>query len=225
MSYAQEIRNQCDQDLDKMPSIKEVGVYKVPIVHATQDNLQGYGRIVHDFDNEEVEIVTWPQRGFRPVVPGTGRGGGIVEDLFVMQREGGQMYAVNHAVKSRYLTGWFGDPANMTKTSEPQRTKSVLTHEANYHPDGGQVFFSQDGKPFVALLAKPGDNVRPEDFVAFYFDGSYGVQIGPNVWHQPVFPCGDTGLFRNKQGAVHACVSVDFVEEFKQYLEVPLVIE
>lgn len=29
----------------------------------------------------------------------------------------------------------------------------VYTHEANYHPDGGHVFFPADGKPFVALVS------------------------------------------------------------------------
>ncbi|MEC9466099.1 MAG: ureidoglycolate lyase, partial [Myxococcota bacterium] len=94
--------------------------------------------------------------------------------------------------------------------------------EANYHPDGGQIFFHRDGEPFVALLAKPGDDIRPEDFVAFYFDGSFGVQIFPNVWHQPLFPRDDGMVFNNKQGRVHACVSVDFIGEFQTYLAVPL---
>lgn len=58
--------------------------------------------------------------------------------------------------------------------------------------------------------------------MAFYFDGSFWVQIEPNVWHQPMFPVGESALFRNKQGAVHACIGVDFVEEFGVYLEIPL---
>ena len=29
----------------------------------------------------------------------------------------------------------------------------------------------------MAVLALPGDDVKPEDFVAFYLDGSCGIQI------------------------------------------------
>ena len=36
-------------------------------------------------------------------------------------------------------------------------------------------------------LAKPGDDVKPEDFVCFRFDGAKGLYIHPNVWHEGVF--------------------------------------
>ena len=78
------------------------------------------------------------------------------------------------------------------------------------------------GAAFVALLAKPGDDVKPEDFVAFHFDGRHGVHIDPGVWHQPVFPVGERATFDDRQGKVHACVAVDFVSEFKTYVAVPL---
>ena len=55
----------------------------------------------------------------------------------------------------------------------------MLCRGLNYHPDGGQVFFPVERVPFVMLLALPGDDVRLEDFVAFYFDGSIGLQIKP----------------------------------------------
>ena len=40
-----------------------------------------------------------------------------------------------------------------------------------------KVFYPTNGDSFVALLALPGDDVTPRDFVAFYFDGSCGLQI------------------------------------------------
>ena len=37
--------------------------FPVPIVRATEETLKGYGRIVRDFDKEEVEITPWPVKG------------------------------------------------------------------------------------------------------------------------------------------------------------------
>jgi len=61
---------------------------------------------------------------------------------------------------------------------------SVLLWHVNYHPDGGQLFWPLDGKPFVVPVALPGDDVKPEDFVAFRSDGSFGIYIHPNIWHE-----------------------------------------
>lgn len=215
------IDNQTAQDLSAMPSSATLGVRDVPLREATAEALCGYGRIVGPNEPWCVDIVPWPSTG-RPVVPGTGVGGGTVTGSFDMVRQGGVLYAVNHAVRRRYITGWYGDPAAMNDETPPEDTTTILTHEANYHPDGGQIFFPRDGKSFVALLAKPRDDIAPDDFVAFHFDGSCGFHIDPGVWHQPLFPTGDVMTFDDEQGAVHACVGVDFVAEFGCYLRVPL---
>jgi ureidoglycolate lyase/seryl-tRNA synthetase len=211
-------------DLNAMPSLArgEVRAHRVPLLAATDQTLRGYGRTVAEFAAAAVTIVTWPQPGWRPIVAGTGNEGGIVEDSFVMERRGEVQHAVNRAVGRSYVTGWFADPAVASEAREPADLSRIYTHEANYHPDGGQVFSPRDGSPFVALLAKPGDDVRPEDFAAFYCNGAFGIHIDPGVWHQPVFPLGQTARFDDKQGRVHACVAVDFVSEFGCYLEVPL---
>ncbi len=207
-----------------MPSIArgEVRAHRVPLVAATGETLRGCGRIVSDFARDGIAIVTWPQPGWRPVVPGTGNEGGTVEDSFVMERRGEIQHAVNRAVGRSYITGWFADPATASHDRHPTDTRRIYTHEANYHPDGGQIFSPRDAAAFVALLAKPGDDVTPGDFVAFYCDGSFGIHIDPGVWHQPVFPLGPAATFDDKQGRVHACIAVDFVSEFGCYLEVPL---
>ena len=103
----------------------------------------------------------------------------------------------------------------------PNRER-VYLHHANYHPDGGQLFFPLDRAPFVAPLAAPGDDARPEDFVTFWFDGSQGLYIHPGVWHEAVFPVSDRQRFYDKQGKVHARVSIDFPKEFRCYLAAPL---
>jgi ureidoglycolate lyase/seryl-tRNA synthetase len=207
-----------------MPSLArgEARCHRVPGITATHETLRGYGHIVSDFTRDHVTIVTWPQPGWRAVVAGTGNEGGIVEDSFVMERRGEVQHAVNGALGRSYITGWFADPATASSNREPADTSRIYTHEANYHPDGGQIFCPRDRAAYVALLAKPGDDVQPEDFVAFYCDGSFGIHIDPDVWHQPVFPLAPGALFDDKQGRVHACIAVDFVTEFGCYLEVPL---
>ena len=221
------ISNFAGIDLAAPPSIKSdgIGVHRVPLVVATAQSLQGYGHPVQDFATGCVTIVTWPQPGWRPVVPGTGNEGGTVEDVFEMVRRGDILHAVNHAVGRSYITGWFGDPATASETETSTGSRSILTHEANYHPDGGQIFSPRDGAAFVALLAKPGDDLTPGDFVAFYCDGSFGLHIDPGVWHQPVFPINDRARFDNRQGRVHCCIAVDFITEFGCYLEVPLALD
>ena len=87
----------------------------------------------------------------------------------------------------------------------------VVTREANYHPDGGQIVCPTDQSPFVALLALPKDDVTPGDFVAFYCDGSFGIHINANVWHQPVYPINNEAAFWGKQVrpcSVCVCVCV-----------------
>lgn len=218
------LSNFAEIDLAAPPSLAsgKVGVHKVPIVVGDSLTLAGFGHKVSDFVAGDVTIVTWPQPGWRPVVPGTGNEGGVVEDVFEMVRSGEVQHAVNHAVGRSYITGWYTDPASASEVKVPTNTTRIFTHEANYHPDGGQIFFPRDGAAFVALLAKPGDDIRPDDFVAFYCDGTFGLHIDPGVWHQPVFPLADRATFDNKQGRVHCCIAVDFVSEFGCYLEVPL---
>jgi ureidoglycolate lyase len=210
-----------------MPSLAQqsMRVHRVALIEATELSLRGYGHTVAKFARAAVTIVTWPQPDWRPIVSGTGNEGGTVEDRFTMQRRGEVQHAQNRAVGRSYITGWFADPATASESSQPGDVSRIYTHEANYHPDGGQIFFPRDGAPFVALLAKPGDNVRPEDFVAFRCDGSFGIHIDPGVWHQPVFPVAPGAEFDNRQGRVHACVAVNFVAEFGCYLEVPLAFE
>jgi len=96
--------------------------------------------------------------------------------------------------------------------------RMMLWH-ANYHPDGGQLFFPIDRQPFYAPLALPGDDVRPERFVCFRFDGRHGLYIHPDIWHEGVFGLAGTQRFFDRQGAVHARVSVDFAREFGCLLE------
>ena len=80
-------------------------------------------------------------------------------------------------------------------------------------------FFWNDNKPFISPLALPGDDIQLNNFKAFYFQGSQGLYIHPNIWHEGVFPTKGRATFKGKQGKVHARVSVDFSKEFNGYLK------
>ena len=253
--------NQSGLDLASPPSTRAgaARVFDVPLVRATAENLRGFGRPVRDFAAERLDIVPWPLAaagGWRRLVPGTGDEGGFVEDVFrnELDASGKVQLSVNVGLKRRYVIGWFGeDPAEAARASASASAEaagdaaaadgaaagaavdrsSILTHEANYHPDGGQIIASRDGAPIVLLLAPKGDDVQPGSFRAFLvdpaFDGTVGVHIDPGTWHQPAFPVhegagarGASPTLDNRQGKVHGCVACDFVREFGGYLRVPL---
>ncbi|EDQ88746.1 uncharacterized protein MONBRDRAFT_37346 [Monosiga brevicollis MX1] len=200
------------------PAIKG---YRVPLVRGTEANLQGYATMFpaskEDFDAAKVDIAQWPQLpGRRPICESSGRAGGVREGLFTFAWHDRELLAINEAVGGNYTTGVIP-----TCLSATPRTECV-TREANYHPDGGQIVCPRDGQAYVALLALPKDNVRPEDFVAFYCDGTFGIHINTDVWHQPVYPIGEEAVFYGKQGAVHACAAYDSVDEHDTWLRVPL---
>lgn len=198
--------------------------HEVPLQLATPDSLKGYGELVDDFKDFPIEIVTWPARGTRPVDPGTGNEAGTTSGRFEFWWEGDFLLGKNHAVNDQYLIGWSKNPVDAHREpSSGAVPPQVLLWHANYHPDGGQLFFPLDGEAFVAPLALAGDEVKPDDFVAFYVDGGRGLYIHPNVWHEAVVPLAPRGDFFDEQGRVHARVSCNFAEEFGVFLSIPLV--
>ena len=193
----------------------------IPVVDATAETLDGYGVLVSNPDEIDIEIVRWPAQGWRPVDEDSGDEGGTTAGVFISEWKGDILYGRNEAVGGHYILGYGKDPTEASENHTSNPEKLLLWH-ANYHPDGGQLFFPQVDKPFLVPLAKPGDDVCPEDFVCFRFDGSAGLYIHPNVWHDGVFAVNGEHRFLDRQGAVHARVSVDFPREFDCLLEVDL---
>ncbi len=191
------------------------------VIDATAANLEGYGMLVDDPANCRIEIVRWPAQGSRPVDLDTGDQGGTTEGTFISEWQGDILFGRNDAVGGHYILAYGEAPekADRDHRRDPQR---ILLWHANYHPDGGQLFFPLDRKPYLVPLALPGDDIKPENFVCFRFDGSQGLYIHPNIWHEGVFATGGTQRFFDRQGAVHARVSVDFAREFGCLLEAPI---
>lgn len=206
-------------DVAEKPSLP---LHQVPLFEATAESLKGYGYLVDDFEGFEIEITRWPAQGWRPVDEGTGDEGGWVEGIFRCDWRGDVLYGENEAVRGNYVLGWSADPQKVQTTRATAPRDKVLLWHMNYHPDGGQLFFPLDRKPFVVPLALPGDDLMPEKVVAFWCDGSRGLYIHANIWHEGVFPVEDEQRFLDRQGRVHARVSADIGAEFGVYLSVPL---
>lgn len=201
----------------------DLPIHDVPLIVATPESVQGYGRLVDEPDQCDIEIAQWPAQGWRPVDQGTGDEAGWVEGIFHGRWQGDILYGVNDAVNGNYVLGWSTSPQRASSESVTTERLQVLLWHMNYHPDGGQLFFPLDKRPFVVPVALPGDDLTPDKVVAFWCDGSQGLYIHPNIWHEGIFPVEDEQRFLDRQGRVHARVSCDVGEEFGVYLGVPLV--
>jgi hypothetical protein len=199
------------------PSTGARRVHDTPLVVATPESLQGFGLLVDDPETFPIEIVQWPAQGWRAIDANTGNQGGVTEGLFEFCWQGETLYARNNAVGDSYLFGWSTWPEEAARTSTARRERALIWR-ANYHPDGGQLFHPLNGQSFVVPLALPGDDATPESFVTFWCDGRQALYLHPNVWHGAVVPHADEATFLDRQGRVHARVSIDFVREFGCYL-------
>lgn len=206
-------------DASEKPTLEQVAV---PIIEATEESVKGYGRMVDDPEGFEIEIVRWPAQGWRPVDEDTGDEAGWVEGVFSGEWRGDVLYGRNEAVGGHYVLGWSTDPQQASAERQTTPRDKVLLWHMNYHPDGGQLFFPLERKPFVVPVALPGDDLTPDKVVAFWCDGSRGLYIHPNIWHEGIFPAEDSQRFLDRQGRVHARVSCDIGQEFGVYLAVPL---
>jgi len=197
-------------------------VITVPLIEATDDSVQGYGCLVDDPVGFAIEIVQWPVQGWRQLDEGTGIDGGHVEGIFRGDWDGDVLMARSEAVDGKFVLGWSCDP-QLARTGKASvaRERVILWH-LNYHPDGGQLFYPLDKTPFVVPAALRGDDIKPEQVVAFWCDGSRGFYIHPNIWHEGIFPIEDSQRFLNRQGRVHGRISCDLATEFGAYLSVPL---
>ena len=148
-----------------MPSNNKI---EIPLIEATNQNLKGYGYLVNDFDQCEIEIVTWPKQGWRNIEEGTGNEGGTTEGPFETWWENNILYGRNNAVEhkseydkdGKYLLGYSSDPDDSSNNLTTKDPKQIYIWHVNYHPDGGQLFFPKDNKPFISPLALPGDDIQ-----------------------------------------------------------------
>lgn len=201
--------------------------FSVPVVKATPENTLGYGTLftLSERDRVETQVLPWPEKRGRPLSRDSGRGGGLTQGRFRFHWDAtGRLKAQNEAVGGSYVVAVRRTvPDDKSQNMEGQRI-CWWTREANYHACGGQKIMpliSQDPTPAVMLLALPGDDVKPKDFVAFELPARHGFLINPYVWHQPFMPVASNWVCDNEQAAVHSCYAVDTVKEFGVWLSIP----
>ena len=182
-------------------------LHPVPVITADDSSVQGYGVLVDRPDDIDIEIVRWPASGWRPVDPDSGDEGGWVEGTFYGEWQGDVLYGRNDAVAGHYVLGWSTDDPGDARTDRI---------------NGAQLFMPKEQKPFLVPVALPGDDLKPDQVIAFWCDGSKGLYIHPGIWHDGIFPISDQQSFLDRQGRVHARVSCDLATEFGVYLSVPL---
>lgn len=193
----------------------------IPIVPATEETIKGYGSLVDDPQQFSIEITRWPAKGWRPVDLDSGDEGGTKEGVFSSEWHGDILYGKNEAVGGHYLLGYSKLPEDASESTTESPDKILIWH-ANYHPDGGQLFYPLDNQPYYVPVALPGDDIKPENFICFLVPGNKGLYIHADIWHEGVFALSGKQRFLDRQGAVHARVSVDFAKEFGCLLEMKI---
>ena len=199
-----------------VPSTGVRKVYETPLVQANTESIKGYGHIVDSPDSQPIEIVRWPAQGWRPIDENSGDQGGVTEGIFEFWWKGDTLYARNNAVGDSYLFAWSTWPEEAATSGQGRPREKALTFRANYHPDGGQMFFPANGESFVVPLALPGDDITPDKFITFRCDGGKGLYIHPGIWHGPVTPLADEGRFIERQGRVDSTAEM-IVNQGKVY--------
>ena len=109
-------------------------LHRVPLFEATEENLEGFGRLVDDPEECEIEIVRWPAPGWRPVDDGTGDEGGTVEGIFHGEWTGDVLMGRNEAVGGEYVLGWSRDPQTASAEQATAPRDQVLLWHMNYRP-------------------------------------------------------------------------------------------
>ena len=127
------------------PSTGVRRVHETPLVAASAESLAGYGRLVDNPREFPIEIVPWPAQGWRAIDANTGDQGGVTEGLFEFKWKGETLYARNHAVGDSYLFGWSNWPEEAAAERPVRPRERALIWRANYHPDGGQLFYPAQG--------------------------------------------------------------------------------
>ena len=211
-------------------------VIDIPLEQATEENLKGFGYLVHHKDefkveNGNFEIIRWPQIGWRPLDPETGDEAGTTEGYFDVNWKGDYYYGKNLAIvtaNNYYLDG-LGTLPEYATTYTPTLQKYIYLWMSDYHPDGGQLFWPEKSIPFVVTLGlnTKGDNIRPSDMRSFFVPAGLGIYMHPGTWHNGIYVHKEytPARFLTRQGRIHARVSVSWASEFNSLLRVPLTLE
>ncbi|MGB7274925.1 MAG: ureidoglycolate lyase [Geitlerinemataceae cyanobacterium] len=195
--------------------VATVNYYDVPLKKLNSKNAQGLGTVFTNFEDVELELCPWPTLGKRPLISQGGYGS-VIEEEFKVYCQGSTMLSAGHQNARGGATGKI--------LSEPEsNSKYVLVNWLSAHLDAGEAFIPKNGEPSIFLLAPPKDDVKPEDFVALYCDGSCGISMHPGVWHTtPLSLSEQEVVYKRKQGSIYATVDCVLSKEHNTWLKIPL---
>lgn len=149
-------------------------LHEVPLIWATEGGIQGYGCLVENADDFEIEIIRLPRPGWRPVDDGAGDEAGWVDGTFTGKWQGDVLFGTNDAMGGHFLLGWSTDPQHANEQTLTVPRDKVLLWRLNYHPDCGPVL------PAAAATVNCSRRTaqrqtRPGQVVAFWCRGSCGL--------------------------------------------------
>ncbi len=93
------------------------------------------------------------------------------------------------------------------------------------HPLATQAFMPLTNRPFLVIVAPPGDDPRPEDLRAFLTSGRQGVSYRRGVWHHPLLVLGSEADFLvvDRGGGGDNCDEVHFDGALYRIVVAPVV--
>ena len=189
--------------------------YEVPLKRLNSKNVQGVGVVFTEFEDVKIDLCKWPTQGKRPLIAKGGYGT-VLEEEFRVYCQGSTMLSAGHQNARGGVTGKI--------LSDPETSsKYVLVNWLSAHLDAGEAFIAKNGEPGIFLLAPPKEDVKPEDFVAFYSDGSCGISMHPGVWHTtPLSLSEQEVVYKRKQGSIYATIDCFLSKEHNTWLKIPL---
>lgn len=138
----------------------------------------------------------------------------------VIQTEGAQQFPINQGSTTR-----FHDLAAVQLHGEAPRAlisifrgrTFALPFEARMlerHPLGSQAFVPLDRRPYLVLVAPPGDAPRPEALRVFRAEGDQGVNYHAGTWHHPLLALEAESEFLviDRGGPGHNCDEAELSE-------------
>ena len=192
-----------------------INYYNVPLKKLNSKNAQGLGEVFTDLSDVEIELCQWPTLGKRSLIPHSGYGS-VIEEEFKVYWRGSTVLSAGHQ-NAR------GGAAGKILVEPDTNSKYALVHWLSAHLDAGEAFIPKNGQPSIFLVAPPKDDVKPEDFVAFYSNGSRGISFPPGTWHtNPLTLSEKEVIYKRKQGSIYATIDCFLLKEFNTCLKIPL---
>ncbi|MGD1700329.1 ureidoglycolate lyase [Dapis sp. BLCC M229] len=189
--------------------------YQVPLKRLNSENAQGMGVCFTTFEDVEIDLCRWPTQGKRPLIS-VGGYGAVLEEEFKVYWRGSTVFSAGHQNARGGATGKI--------VSDPKsQSKYVLLNWLSAHLDAGEALMPKNGEPSIFLVAPPKEDVKPEDFVALYSDGSCGISMHAGVWHTaPLSLSEKEVVYQRKQGSIYATIDCLLLKEHNTWLKIPL---